>query len=81
MTAVREVVESAEWHVVDNPPSEIQLLDEIAQYEREVARVRSDGDYHQAWKIYLYKSHISHRRKLLAAVRDGRPQSWAEYPD
>ena len=81
MTAVHDLVESTEWHVVDNPPTETQLLDEIAQYEHEMTRVRSDGDYHQAWKLYLYKAHISHRRKLLAAVRAGRPQSWAEYPD
>ncbi len=81
MTAARGVVESTDWHVVDNPPDEAQLLDEIAQYEREMARVRSDGDYHEAWKVYLYTAHISHRRKLLAAVRDGRPQAWAEYPE
>ena len=81
MTAVPHGVDDTEWHVVTNPPTEAQLLEEIAQYEREMDRVRSAGDYHQAWRTYLFKAHISHRRKLLAAVRDGRPQAWAEYPD
>lgn len=81
MTALPDVAQSTEWHIVTNPPTEAQLLDEIAQYERQMAHVRSAGDYHQAWKVYLFKAHISHRRKLLAAVRDGRPQAWAEYPD
>ena len=81
MMALNGLAESGEWHVIDNPPTEAQLLDEIARYEREMAQVRSDGDYHQAWKVYLFKAHITHRKKLLAAVRDGRPQAWAEYPD
>ena len=81
MRAASGRADITDWHVITNPPTEMQLLDEIGQYEREMARVRSEGDYHQAWKVYLFKAHISHRRKLLAAVRDGRPQAWAEYPD
>ena len=81
MTAAFGAADTSDWHVTDNPPTEAQLRDEIAHYEQEIARVRSAGDYHQAWKVYLFTAHISHRRKLLAAVRDGRPQAWAEYPD
>ncbi|MDJ0861181.1 MAG: hypothetical protein QNJ87_00185 [Gammaproteobacteria bacterium] len=81
MTAAPGPADASEWHVISNPPSEAQLLDEIAGFEREMERVRSVGGYHQAWKVYLFKAHISHRKKLLAAVRDGRPQAWAEYPE
>ena len=81
MTAASGAADTSNWHVISNPPTEAQLLDEIAGFEQEIARVRSTGDYHEAWKVYVLKAHISHRRKLLAAVREGRPQAWAEYPD
>ena len=79
MIAVRRIADSNEWHVIDNPPTEAQLLEEISEYERKIARVRTSGDYHQAWKLHLYRAHLTHRRKLLAAIRDGRPEAWAEY--
>ncbi len=69
-----------DWHTLDHRPTESQLRREIAYYEGLAAQLRRSMDPSERWKQHLYKDHASHRRKLLAALRDGRPEAWVEYP-
>ncbi|MGD8574167.1 MAG: hypothetical protein PVJ40_04380, partial [Gammaproteobacteria bacterium] len=38
----------------------------------------SDNSYDQA-RRHVYEILLAHRRQLLKALRDGRPEAWPEY--
>ncbi len=67
------------WHLIRNPPTEEQLLEDIAAYERDARKI-GDTDNRPLAKICLaYRIYAKYLRKLLAAMRDGRPSAWTEY--
>jgi len=80
--ATRDVAKAYgdDWRMLDHRPTERQLRREIMYYERLAAQLRRSIDPGEKWKQHLYEEHASHRRKLLAALRDGRPEAWVEYP-
>ena len=67
------------WYTGGTPPSEQQLREEIAYYERKCAELARKADGIELGALSLYRAHALHRKKLLAAVRDGRPEAWQEY--
>ena len=70
-----------DWSLLTTPPTEAQLRKEIRHYLRLALQARNSADINSRWRERLYRDHASHRRKLLAALRDGRPEAWMEYPD
>ena len=68
-----------DWYTGGTPPSEQQLCDEIAYYERKCAELAGKTHTQDHGVLSLWEAHALHRRKLLAAVRDGRPEAWLEY--
>ena len=67
------------WYTGGPAPSERQLREEIVYYERKCAALTGETDDEDHGAISLYQAHALHRKKLLAAVRDGRPEAWLEY--
>ncbi len=70
-----------DWNLLTKIPTEAQLRREIRYYLRLAMHARNSSDMNNRWRERLYRDHASHRRKLLAALRDGRPEAWPEYPD
>ena len=58
-------------------PSEHALLIEINHFEQ-LAALSAEGDSPQAQS--LYTEFARRRRQLLAAIRDGHPEAWRDYP-
>ncbi len=71
----------SDWNLLTETPTEAQLRQEIRHYLRLAVLARNSPDANSRWRERLYEDHASHRRKLLAALRDGRPEAWLEYPD
>jgi len=67
------------WYTGGTAPSEQQLREEIAFYERKCAALAGEAGGDDDGVRFLYAAHALHRKKLLAAVRDGRPEAWLEY--
>ncbi len=57
------------------------LLQEIEYYERKARGVIVPTTRHQRGMLQVYRTLASHRRRLLAAFRDGRPEEWWKYSD
>ena len=70
-----------DWNLLGRMPTEAQLLREIRYYTRLATQMHLSQDSTDRWRESLYRAHASHRKKLLAALRDGRPEAWFEYPD
>ena len=61
--------------------SEDQLMHDIAVYERALADLGAPATAHERGLEKNYRTLLCYGRKLLAAVRDGRPDRWTDYPD
>ncbi len=81
MSTSRDAAYAEDWEAISTPPTTEVLLREIDFYERRAREVLESEPPEQGWKHSLYRDHASHRRKLLAAVRDGHPEAWVNYPD
>jgi len=68
-----------DWYTGGEPPSEEQLQEEIAYYERKLAEFAKGRQGPSQAMLSLYQAHAMHRKKLLAAIKDGRPEAWTEY--
>jgi hypothetical protein len=68
------------WYIGGDTPSEAQLRREIAYYENKARELARKSPARSGGALSLYEAHAIHRRKLLAALQDGRPESWLEYP-
>lgn len=68
-----------DWYTGGEPPSEEQLHAEIAYYEGKLAEFTKGKGGHSQAILSLYHAHTMHRKKLLAAIKDGRPEAWTEY--
>ena len=70
-----------DWNLLGRTPTESQLVREISYYTLLAFKMRLSRNTADGWRESLYRAHASHRKKLLAALRDGRPEAWFEYPD
>lgn len=61
--------------------SEDQLRRDIAVYEQALADIGPPATAHERGLENNYRTLLCYGRKLLAAIRDGRPDQWIDYPD
>ena len=80
-SAARQSAYAEDWNAIHAPPTMEELRQEIDFYELRAREVLESDSPEKDWKYQLYRDHASHRRKLLAALRDGRPETWINYPD
>ncbi len=61
--------------------SEQRLIREAASYDRKAADLEHLHTRHARSMLLVYRTLAKHRRALLRALRDGRPEAWIEYED
>lgn len=59
--------------------TEANLLADIRYFEARVDDSASASDSRNQAMRRVYASLLAHRRQMLAALRDGRPDAWYEY--
>lgn len=57
------------------------LVRNIARYKHQLAELGTPATPHQRGMHNNYHTLLRYGRKLLAALRDGRPEAWMTYPD
>ena len=60
--------------------SEAGLLREIAYYESKAADLEECARAGELGLATVYRYSAKQRRQMLAALKDGRPDAWMEYP-
>lgn len=66
-------------NAIANGVSETSILEDIDYFERRLAALGEPADSHGRAMHRVYTSLLAHRRQVLAAFRDGRPEAWYEY--
>lgn len=59
--------------------TEANILADIRYFESRIERTAASGDNRDQAMRRVYASLLAHRRQMLAALRDGRPDAWYEY--
>lgn len=59
--------------------TEEAILADIRYFEAKVQAVKQPGSSYERAMQRVYASLLAHRRQVLAAFRDGRPEAWYEY--
>lgn len=59
--------------------TERNILADIHYFEARMSAAEKDGNSHGKAMRRVYASLLAHRRQILAALRDGRPDAWYEY--
>lgn len=59
--------------------NEANITADIRYFEERIASADASADVHAKAMRRVYASLLAHRRQMLAAVRDGRPDAWYEY--
>lgn len=59
--------------------TERNILEDIRYFEARLQASGTAGDSHARAMSRVYSSLLAHRRQMLAALRDGRPDAWYEY--
>ncbi len=61
--------------------SEEKLTRDIAYYEQQLMTIGAPANAHERGLRNNYSTLLRYGRKLLAALRDGRPDRWMDYPE
>ncbi len=59
--------------------TESNLLADIRYFETRIGHAAEPEDSRAQAMQRVYASLLAHRRQMLAALRDGRPDAWYEY--
>ncbi|HEX7046457.1 MAG TPA: hypothetical protein VF275_02635 [Gammaproteobacteria bacterium] len=59
--------------------NEANILADIRYFEARIETAAASGDSRDQAMRRVYASLLAHRRQMLAALRDGRPDAWYEY--
>lgn len=59
--------------------TERNILEDIRYFEARLQRSTAANDSHARAMSRVYSSLLAHRRQMLVALRDGRPDAWYEY--
>lgn len=59
--------------------NEANILADIRYFEQRLELAENTDDGHARAMQRVYTSLLAHRRQMLAALRDGRPDAWYEY--
>lgn len=60
--------------------TETEVLDDIRRFRERLERAEPPQDSLQATQQEVYRELLQQRRKLLSAIRAGRPELWFDYP-
>lgn len=66
-------------NAIANAISEESILEDIRYFEKRLKSIGEPEDSHDRAMHRVYSSLLAHRRQMLAAYRDGRPEAWFEY--
>lgn len=69
----------AEGNAIARGLTEQAILADIRYFEAKLAGVPTPGTSYERAMLRVYASLLAHRRQVLAAFRDGRPEAWYEY--
>ncbi|MDX1444295.1 MAG: hypothetical protein R3270_11075 [Gammaproteobacteria bacterium] len=59
--------------------NEDNIVEDIRYFQRRLEALKNPDDGHDRAMHRVYSSLLAHRRQMLAAYRDGRPEAWFEY--
>lgn len=59
--------------------NEDNIVEDIRYFQRRLEAIGEPDDSHDRAMHRVYTSLLAHRRQMLAAYRDGRPEAWFEY--
>jgi len=71
---------TAPTHAFDALTQE-HLVREIAYYRRKAEELTHMADPREKGMRHVYQTLASDRLRLLAALKDGHPEAWTDYPD
>lgn len=60
--------------------SELDILSDIEYFREQLAELPVDADRYTRARRHVYITLLQQRRRLLAAVRAGRPEDWPDFP-
>lgn len=60
--------------------SEVDILSDIDYFREQLAELPVNADRYTRARRQVYMTLLQHRRRLLAAMRAGRPEDWPEFP-
>jgi len=78
---VRPVIASHHVNEQQEALSEERIRTEIAYYEDRITEIGWPTTPHEWGLLNNYRTLACFRRKLLSALRDGRPHAWMDYPE
>lgn len=59
--------------------TEEEILSDIAYFGERLDQLSSPASVYERARKHVYTVLLRHRKQLLAAYRDGRPEAWPEY--
>ncbi len=59
--------------------TEEEILSDIAYFGERLDQLGSPSSVYERARKHVYTVLLRHRKQLLAAYRDGRPEAWPEY--
>lgn len=59
--------------------TESAIREDIQYFESRIRELGEASSSHERAMLRVYSSLLSHRRQMMAAYRDGRPDAWFEY--
>jgi hypothetical protein len=60
--------------------SEMDILSDIDYFRARLAELPVNADRYARARRHVYITLLQQRRRLLAALRAGRPEDWPEFP-
>jgi hypothetical protein len=78
---VHPVIASRNLNESQEALSEERIRLEIAYYEDRIAEIGGPTTPHEWGLLNNYRTLVSFHRKLLTALRAGRPHAWMDYPE
>jgi hypothetical protein len=59
--------------------TEEEILSDIAYFNDRLGQMGNASSVYERARKHVYTVLLRHRKQLLAAYRDGRPEAWPEY--
>lgn len=79
MNTMQQSQSSRGGNAITQGVNEANILADIRYFEERVSAATAAQDGHSKAMRRVYVSLLAHRRQMLAALRDGRPDAWYEY--
>jgi len=76
---IQETAGTAGGNAIAAGVTEANILADIRYFEARIDAAAAHGSSRDQAMRRVYASLLAHRRQMLAALRDGRPDAWYEY--